>query len=241
MMVVYTRKSGQTMFYTSQTTINREDETEVKTRLKALGYVGAVSLLHPEAKADFITSFTPKGGSGILEIKKRLKHLGTRQVFSYLRMPIRARGQYFLLPEMDVAKGEIFAHGNIETLPESIKVARPLEISYVNRETVESLLGDQGRRALGKVLSIVRSSAEELDWPLERLEIRYAHDPEVEDWEYVLLLLVFTCDFDTADRHLHELYNQIDMLIGKLHDEENEVLRRMIFFDIKTKADISSS
>ena len=63
----------------------------------------------------------------------------------------------------------------------------------------------------------------------------------MEDGEYVLVLLVFTCDFDTADRHLHELYNQIDMLTPKLSDEQQEVLRRMIFFDIETEASISSA
>jgi hypothetical protein len=66
-------------------------------------------------------------------------------------------------------------------------------------------------------------------------------DPEVKDWEYVLLLLVFTCDFDTADRYLRELYNQIDTLSDKLRDDEKEILRRVIFFDIEAKASISSA
>lgn len=103
------------------------------------------------------------------------------------------------------------------------------------------MLGSKGKYTLEKVLSLVKNSSAELDWPLTRVEICHVRDPEVEDWEYVLLLLVFTCDSDTANRHLYELYDHIDTLSRKLSDEEAEILQRMIFFDIEIKARISSA
>jgi len=181
-----------------------------------------------------------KGSFEVVEIKKSVGQAGARQISPYLRMPVIAGGHYILPPETEVGQSGIFILEGIETLPELIETARPIEISYLNRAAVETLLGSQGKHVLEKMLSLVKSSAVELDWPLDRVEVRYVRDPEVEDWEYVLLLLVFTCDFDTADKHLHELYNQTDMLSSKLNDEDQEVLRRMIFFDIKTEAIISS-
>ncbi len=89
------------------------------------------------------------------------------------------------------------------------------------------------------MLKVIKDAA--LEWPLYRIEISYILDPEVKDWEYVLLLLVFTCDFDVANRHLHELYSEIDLLTNRLSTEEQEVLQRMIFFDIKTRASIPSA
>jgi hypothetical protein len=172
-------------------------------------------------EADFIFADTAKGSFIVVEMKRNVRRAGTREIASYSQMPILARGRY-------------------TPLPEPVKVARPIEISYLNQELVETLLDNKGKRTLEKVLSLIKSSATELDWPLARIEIRYVRDPEVEKWEYILLLLVFTCDFETADRHLNELYNEIDVLTGELSDEEQEALRRMIFFDIEAKAGIPS-
>lgn len=192
------------------------------------------------AKADFIIADTPKGSFIVLEMKRRTGQLGVRQISAYLRMPIVAEGMYILPPETEVSQGRILVYKGIETLPELIKVARPIEITYLNQELVEGLLGNKGKNVLEQVLKVVKDLALKMNWPLERVEVRYVRDPEVQDWEYVLLLLVFTCDFEIADRHLNELYNEIDMLTSKLSDEEQEVLRRMIFLDIEAKASISS-
>lgn len=193
------------------------------------------------AKADFVFADTPKGSFIVLEVKKSVRRLNARQISSYLRMPIVSEGMYTIPPETEVSQGRIFSYEDIEALPELVKVARPIEVTYFNQELVETLLGNKGKRTLEKVLSLIKSSASELDWPLARVEIHYVRDPEVEEWEYILLLLVFTCDFETADGHLNELYNEIDVLTVKLSDEEQEALRRMIFFDIEAKASIPSA
>lgn len=247
-MVVDTYKPAHTRFYESRNIIGRGKANKYTASTSELAmlyniYLKAASDLpfHVKTKADFIIADTAKGSFVVIEVKKGLGRVGARQMPSYLQMPFIAGDYHILRPETDVHPGAIFAHEGVETLPEFIEVVRQIEIGYLNQALVETLLGTQGKRVLEKVLSLVKGLAAELDWPLERVEIRHVRDPEVEDWEYILLLLGFNCDFDTADRHLQELYNEIDMLSGKLGDEEDEVLRRMIFFDIETKASISSA
>jgi len=173
-------------------------------------------------RADFIIADTVKGSFIVVEVKKGIVEVGARQIAPYLRMPVIARGSHILTPE-------------------PTEVSKSPKISYANQASIETLLGSHGRSALEKVLSLVKRSVAKLDWPLVEVEIRYVRDPEVKDWEYVLLILVFTCDFDTADKHLYELYDQIDILIDKLSAEEQEILQRKIFFDIKTKTSIPSA
>ncbi len=246
-MVVNTHKFAHTKSYEPRHIVERDKAHKyvanpsksvlvhhMYSKIASLWYTGI------KAKADFMIADMDKSSFKVVEMKKSVKRVGVRQIPSYLRMPVVAGGLYIFPLERDVARGGIFAHGGVETLPELVKVARPIEISSLNQELVETLLGSQGKSVLEQVLSVIKDLARGMGWPLDRVEIRYVRDPEVKDWEYVLLLLVFTCDFDTADRHLHELYNQIDMLTGELSDKGQEVLRRMIFFDIETKATISS-
>jgi hypothetical protein len=233
-MVVGIHKRDYTMFHAPQILVAEYLKSAFHEHL------GIARHMPVRARADFIIADTPKGSFIVLEMKRGTGQLGARQISAYLRMPVAAGGLYILPLEREVEQGRIHIHEDIETLPELVKVARPIEITYFNQELVETLLDNKGKRTLEKVLSLIKSSATELDWPLDRVEIRYVRDPEVKDWEYVLLLLVFTCDFDTADRYLRELYNQIDMLSDKLSDDEKEILRRVIFFDIEAKASISS-
>jgi hypothetical protein len=236
-MVVDTRKRDYTMFHAPQTLGAEYLKVGFHGHFKTARYLPVMA----KAMADFINADIAKGSFIILEMKRGTRQLGARQISAYWWMPATA-GELYILPlERGVEQGRIHVHEDIETLPELIKVARPIEITYLNQELVEGLLGNNGKYVLGQVLKVVKDIALETDWPLDRVEIRYVRDPEVEDWEYVLLLLVFACDFETADRHLNELYNEIGVLTGKLSDEEQEALRRMIFFDIETKASISST
>jgi|GEM_PF-1550568 hypothetical protein len=234
-MVVDTHKRDYTMFHAPQTLVAEHPKSAFHEHL------GIARQIPVRAKADFIVADMPKGSFTVLEMKTGTGQLGARQISAYLRMPAAAGGLYIFPLEREVKRDRILVHEDIETLPELVKIVRPIEISYLNQELVETLLGSQGKYVLEQVLRVVKDLALKMDWPLDRVEIRYIRDPEVEDWEYILLLLVFNCDFDTADRHLNELYNEIDVLTGKLSHEEQEALRRMIFFDIETKAGISST
>jgi len=236
-MVVDIRKSVHKKFYEPQTVCAEYVKAGFREHLEVASHIS----VRLKAKADFIIAGVSKGSFIVVEMKRSARQVGARQISAYLRMPVAAEALYIPSPERQVEQGRIFIHESIETLPELAKVARPIEITYLNQELVEGLLGNNGKYVLGQVLKVVKDIALETDWPLDRVEIRYVRDPEVEDWEYVLLLLVFACDFETADRHLNELYNEIGVLTGKLSDEEQEALRRMIFFDIETKASISST
>ena len=119
--------------------------------------------------------------------------------------------------------------------------ASSVEVSYYNKENIEDLLGSKGCQTLYKVIDLIKNSAVELAWPLVRVEVRHTRDFEVKDWEYVLLALVFACSFETADRHLHEFYDRLDALTDELSDEEQALLRRVIFFDIKVVSEIFST
>ena len=116
-----------------------------------------------------------------------------------------------------------------------------VEVSYYNKENIEDLLGSKGCQALYKVIDLIKRSAVELAWPLVRVEVRHTRDFEVRDWQYVLLAFVFACSFETADRHLHEFYGRLDDLTDELSDEEQALLRRVIFFDIKVVSKIFST
>lgn len=231
-MVVETRKLAHTKFYEAPNIIEKD---------MASKYAVSPLLIRSKRMADFIIADIDKSSVIVLEMKRGVGRAGVRQIPSYLRTPAIAGNYYILRPETDVHHGGILVHKGIETLPKLGEVTTPIEVSYPNQTLVETLLGSKGMSALEQVLSVVNNLTRAKNWPLDRVEVRYVRDPEVEDWEYILLVLVFTCDFDAADRYLHELYNQIDLLTGKLSDEEQEVLRRMIFFDIKTKASISSA
>lgn len=130
---------------------------------------------------------------------------------------------------------------DIEMLRDVVKAKPSVDISYVGEQQVRNLLGTRGERVLRQVLDIIKTSAESLGWPLVKVEVRHTRDPEVKDWEYVLLVLVFNCSFDTADKHLHEFYDYLDNLTRRLNDEEREILWRLLFFDIETLAGVSST
>ena len=228
-MVVDTYKANHMQFHKPQSIV-REDwvgrhmGTQGNSVMTHNVYLKAARRLGVpiKTKANFIIADTAKGTFMVVEVKKGVVEVGAKQIAPYLRMPVMARGSHILIPE-------------------PTEVSKPPKISYANQALVETLLGSHGRSALEKVLSLVKRSVAKLDWPLVEVEIRYVRDLEVKDWEYVLLMLVFTCDFDTADKHLYELYDQIDILIDKLSAEEQEVLRRMIFFDIKATVSIPSA
>jgi hypothetical protein len=119
--------------------------------------------------------------------------------------------------------------------------APSVEISYSNKENIEDLLDSKGCQALYKVIDLIKRSAVESAWPLVRVEVRHTRDFEARDWEYVLIALVFACSFETADRHLHEFYDRLDVLTDELSGEEQMLLRRVIFFDIKVVSEIFST
>lgn len=119
-------------------------------------------------------------------------------------------------------------------MPQAIQASGPIKVSYKGRPVVERLLGKRGIPLMHKVLDLVRTLATTQRWPLVRVDVRAIRDPEVEGWEYVLLVPVFGCSFDIADGYLHQLYAHIDGLGASLSEDEGDLLRKLIFFDVET-------
>ena len=107
-------------------------------------------------------------------------------------------------------------------------------IVYKERTSVEALLGDKGKRVLWRVVNLIEDASQEYDWPLDHVEVIHTQDTEVENWRYILIVLVFDCDFEVADDYLHNLYEKLDCLSNALGSEELDILQRKLFFDVGT-------
>ena len=108
------------------------------------------------------------------------------------------------------------------------------EIVYKSPESVEALLGDEGKHVLEKVIGLIENASQKQDWPLTRVEVNHVEDAQVENWQYVLIVLIFDCNFDAADEYLHNFYEQLDSLTDVLGNEEQNILQRKLFFDVET-------
>ena len=128
------------------------------------------------------------------------------------------------------------AHEAIKTLLEPSAGTKPVEISYINEASVEHLLDYTGRQVLGRIVSLIEELNQDNVWNLEKIEIRYSKDPDVGDWEYILMRLFFPSDFDTADGYLHDLYGKLDELGRELSVEEKDRFQRMFYYDVATSA-----
>lgn len=118
--------------------------------------------------------------------------------------------------------------------PKIVVSAPTTQVSFQNRSSIETLLGYKGERLLEKLIVLIEGMSLKQDWPLIRIEVRHMKDVEVRDWRYILLILVFDSDFDSADKYLHNLYERLDLLTDTLGQEEQDIFRRMIFFDVAT-------
>jgi hypothetical protein len=107
-------------------------------------------------------------------------------------------------------------------------------VDYKDSEAIGLLLGAAGLDVLGKVIEVIFSTSQQEKWSLTRVEVDFIEDCEVENWQYVRLLLFFDTDFDTADAYLHALYSKLDELALKFTEPEKEILQRKLFFDVRT-------
>ncbi|MSQ14256.1 MAG: hypothetical protein EXR50_00105 [Dehalococcoidia bacterium] len=107
-------------------------------------------------------------------------------------------------------------------------------IDYENKESIQELLGDVGQTVLDKVLRFAEALSKKRGWPLTKVRLQRYTDYELPGREYILVIMVFDCTFDTADKYLHEFCNKLDLLSKKMSDDDQVVLRRLIFFDIAT-------
>lgn len=90
-------------------------------------------------------------------------------------------------------------------------------------------------RLVRRVVDEVKSAASAESWPLNRIEVELYQDPEVANWEYLVVLLVFDNsfdEFDKANQYLEQLYHRLEGFSQGLTGEALDLFRRLIYFDI---------
>ena len=124
---------------------------------------------------------------------------------------------------------------DISGLYSRIIVSAPkTQVSFHDRASIEILLGDKGKRLLERLIVLIEDTSWKQYWPLIRVEVSHIIDVVVRDWQYILLILVFDSDFDSADKYLHDFYKRLDLLTYTLDQEEQDIFRRMLYFDVGT-------
>lgn len=108
------------------------------------------------------------------------------------------------------------------------------KVEYRDIDRTNAFLGTEGNKILGKVIELISDVSRSRDWSLSHVEVDFVEDGEVDGWQYVLVVLVFNCDFDTADRCLHELYGELDQLACCLDAIGQHVLEGKLFLDVAT-------
>ena len=121
-------------------------------------------------------------------------------------------------------------------------IKRPsVNVSYDNKDSVFTLLGTKGKIVLNKVINLIQKEAEEDNWPLAKIEVQYRKDADVQDWEYVVIALAYDSSFEDVDKYLNILYNRLDEEADRLNSDEKAILAELIYIDIRTNNEISSS
>ncbi len=110
-------------------------------------------------------------------------------------------------------------------------VSVPVEYSDLN--AVEALLGTDGMNVLIKTIKLIDDAAQQENWPLTKIEVEWVQDYELKSWEYIWIILFFDSNFDQADQYLHQLYPKIDEFETALTEEEQSVLQKKLFFDVR--------
>jgi hypothetical protein len=122
---------------------------------------------------------------------------------------------------------------NPTTGPSGLETS-PISITYHDPELIRSLSGAYGKMVLEKLIGLLNDIINKDHWPVIKLDVSPGSDSEIEDWHYILLVITFKSDFNSADKYLHEFYNRVDSLSVSLSDKEQDFLQRMIYFDIRT-------
>jgi hypothetical protein len=107
------------------------------------------------------------------------------------------------------------------------------KLVYENEDLISNFLGISGISLLQKILLLVNYQTKSNNWPLTEVAISYTCDPEIINWNYILVLLTFNTDFEHADKYLHDFYKILDISAEKLTEDDKNLLQGKIFFDIK--------
>ena len=173
----------------------------------------------PDITAPLFIEFKTRRGPFFYETKRYSDQEIYEQIQSYWRM-------YLLTQEMPI----------LQTNAPTIVLPRIVNVRYNNRDLINNLLGSQGKGVLRKILNLIDEIVNEENWPISRIGINHVTDLEVKDWQYILFVLFFNSDFDTADKYLHDFYKKLDDLIDTFNADERDIFLRNFYFDVEPTA-----
>lgn len=182
----------------------------------------------------WIVDRTERGFSLFIEAKKSPEQTAYKQMAAYLRSLLSDQEKFVwrYIGSTDVQI--IPLKETVTELRKRATVTPPVEILYENQELIDSLLGNQGKLVLEKVINLIQDLTRRENWPLTKIVVHHVKDLEVEDWEYALVVFYFNSDLDTADKYLRDFYKRVDILTEAFSDEEQDILEGMLYFDVGT-------
>ncbi|MDD4877232.1 MAG: hypothetical protein PHQ86_08935 [Dehalococcoidales bacterium] len=117
-----------------------------------------------------------------------------------------------------------------QPVKEVLVISCPCELN--DPQSIRTFLGVLGMNTLQRVLNVVCNKSNEENWPLLNIQIYHVNDPDVPNWEYIRIIIVFASDFEAADRYIHIIYPILDDLSKKLSPKQAEILQKKLFFDV---------
>jgi len=175
-----------------------------------------------------------KRGPIFVVTRKKPRHLGYKQMAAPLQELLWDQEWSISQHAAATDARTTIARKIVKELQQSVTSTQEMEIAYENRELIEALLGDQGKYVLGEVITLMGDLVQRENLPLSKIEVHHVRDLEAKDWQYVLLVLFFNSDFNTANKYLYNLYEKLDILTDTLNDDERDVLKRILFFDVES-------
>ncbi len=107
------------------------------------------------------------------------------------------------------------------------------KVSFEAREKINKLLGKSGVDYLQKVFALIQREAIEKGWPLREIVVRYQNDPEVKNWRYVVVTIMFDSSVEEAAGIMESLFPLIDS-IRHIDLMKDRSFLEEIFYDFET-------
>ena len=169
-----------------------------------------------------------------VEVGNKTKQASHRQLFAYY-------WKYYLNIEHSTVKPDSIHQVILSESTKPIIAKAPIDVSFINPNDIDALLSIQGKPILNRMVKLIQDTAHEENWPLEKINIRHTRDFEVKYWEYIVIILVFNCTFETANTYLEDIYKRLDPLVVKLDSQARELIAKFIYLDIETTKNVQSS
>ena len=105
---------------------------------------------------------------------------------------------------------------------------------------VDNYLGKDGLALLAGAKDLITNVSTDRGWPLSSIDVRHYRDPEIANWEYVVVSPVFDSTFGEADGFLETIFGYIDTFTETLGELERNLFREKFSFGVKVTSVVST-